>query len=131
MTTAVDPSARIFRVRTEFVAATRELRVHVLCECGSGGWIASIAPFPDLFFDESPLIGQTVEAGLAWLARHYGRLDPVGQEAVGQEAVGQRAVDSRRTPPHGARSRKTDARNGRSKARSSAQQLGLAIPHSR
>jgi hypothetical protein len=74
MVSAVHASARVFRVRTEFVALGRELRVHVLCECGSGAWIAAIAPFPDLFFDERPLIGRSVGEGLAWLEEHYAGL---------------------------------------------------------
>jgi hypothetical protein len=71
MVSAVHASARVFRVRTEFITLTCEMRVHVLCECGSGAWIAAIAPFPDLFFDERPLIGQSVGEALAWLGARY------------------------------------------------------------
>jgi hypothetical protein len=71
MVSAVHASARVFRVRTEFINLTREIRVHVLCECGSGAWIAAIAPFPDLFFDEGPLIGQRVGEALVWLGTRY------------------------------------------------------------
>ena len=74
MVSAVHASARVFRVRTEFITLTREMRVHVLCECGSGAWIAGIAPFADLFFDERPLIGQNVGEALAWLGTHYAGL---------------------------------------------------------
>jgi hypothetical protein len=74
MVSAVHTSARVFRVRTEFINLTREMRVHVLCECGSGAWIAAITPFPDLFFDERPLIGQSVGEALAWLGAHYAGL---------------------------------------------------------
>ena len=74
MVSAVHASARVFRVRTEFITLTREMRVHVLCECGSGAWIAAIAPFPDLFFDERPLIGRSVGDALAWLGAHYAGL---------------------------------------------------------
>ena len=74
MVSAVHASARVFRVRTDFIALGREMRVHVLCECGSGAWIAAIAPFPDLFFDERPLIGRSVGDGLAWLAKRYSGL---------------------------------------------------------
>ena len=74
MVSAVHASARVFRVRTEFITLTREMRVHVLCECGSGAWIAAIAPFPDLFFDERPLIGRSVGDALAWLGAHYSGL---------------------------------------------------------
>jgi hypothetical protein len=74
MVSAVHASARVFRVRTEFINLTREMRVHVLCECGSGAWIAAIAPFPDLFFDERPLIGQSIGEALAWLGAHYAGL---------------------------------------------------------
>lgn len=72
MVDGLPDTARIFRVRTEFVEASRELRVHVLCECGSGGWIVSLAPFPELFFDERPLIGRSVGEALAWLDKRYG-----------------------------------------------------------
>jgi hypothetical protein len=74
MVSAVHASARVFRVRTEFINLTREMRVHVLCECGSGAWIAAIAPFPDLFFDERPLIGQRVSEALVWLGTRYAGL---------------------------------------------------------
>ena len=74
MVSTVHASARVFRVRTDFVALGREMRVHVLCECGSGAWIAVIAPFPDLFFDERPLIGRSVGEGLAWLGKRYAGL---------------------------------------------------------
>ncbi len=42
----------IHRVRTELVPHRRELRLYVLCRCGSGAWLASVAPFEELFFDE-------------------------------------------------------------------------------
>jgi hypothetical protein len=74
MVSTVHASARVFRVRTEFITLTCEMRVHVLCECGSGAWIAAIAPFPDLFFDERPLIGQSVGEALAWLETRYAKL---------------------------------------------------------
>ena len=74
MVSAVHASARVFRVRTDFIVLGREMRVHVLCECGSGAWIAAIAPFPDLFFDERPLIGRSVGDGLGWLAKRYSGL---------------------------------------------------------
>ena len=74
MVSVVHASARVFRVRTEFIVLGREMRVHVLCECGSGAWIAAIAPFPDLFFDERPLIGRSVGDGLGWLAKRYSGL---------------------------------------------------------
>ena len=74
MVSAVHASARVFRVRTEFITLTCEMRVHVLCECGSGAWIAAIASFPDLFFDERPLIGQSVGEALAWLGARYANL---------------------------------------------------------
>ena len=74
MVSAVHASARVFRVRTEFITLTREMRVHVLCECGSGAWIAAIAPFSDLFLDERPLIGQSGGEALAWLGTRYAGL---------------------------------------------------------
>lgn len=74
MVSVVHASARVFRVRTEFVALSREVRVHVLCECGSGAWVAAIAPFPDLFFDARPLIGRTVGDAVAWLSARYAGL---------------------------------------------------------
>ena len=74
MVSAVHAAARVFRVRTDFVVLGCEMRVHVLCECGSGAWIATIAPFPDLFFDERPLIGRSVGEGLAWLRKRYAGL---------------------------------------------------------
>lgn len=74
MVSAIHASARVFRVRTEFITMTCEMRVHVLCECGSGAWIAAIAPFPDLFFDERPLIGRSVGEAVAWLGRRYAGL---------------------------------------------------------
>lgn len=77
MTSLLRLSAQVFRVRTEFIAATRGMRVYVLCECGSGGWIAAIGPFPDLFLDERPLIGRTVEEGLRWLRQHYPQTRPL------------------------------------------------------
>lgn len=76
MVAPLPSSAVVFRVRAEFVAATREVRIHVLCECGNGGWIAAIASFPDLFFDERPLIGRTVGEGLRWLHQQYPHTRP-------------------------------------------------------
>jgi hypothetical protein len=104
MGSAIQASARVFRVRTDFVALGREMRVHVLCECGSGAWIAAIAPFPDLFFDERPLIGRSVGEGLAWLAKHYGGLrlladilDPSGRRGGIAPAALKQEPDAR---PH-------------------------------
>lgn len=71
MSEGLHPSARIFRVRAELVGLRRELRVHVLCECGRGAWICAVAPFPELFFDHRPLVGRAVGEALASLAARY------------------------------------------------------------
>ena len=43
----------ILRVRAELVPHRRELRLYVLCRCGSGAWLARVAPFEELFFDRA------------------------------------------------------------------------------
>jgi hypothetical protein len=35
----------IHRVRAELLPHRRELRLYVLCRCGSGAWLASVTPF--------------------------------------------------------------------------------------
>jgi hypothetical protein len=124
MVSAVHASARVFRVRTEFVGLTREMRVHVLCECGSGAWIAAIAPFPDLFFDERPLLGRSVGEALAWLGDHYtgvrvladilgspashgdGSLAPVERTHPSPRTSNRKTADKARPRPEGRRRQK-------------------------
>ncbi len=61
----------ILRVRAELVRHRRELRLYMLCRCGSGAWLASVAPFEELFFDEHLVRGLTVRQALARLERRY------------------------------------------------------------
>ncbi len=61
----------IFRARTELVPYRRELRLHVLCRSGVGAWLARIAPFEELFFDEQLVCGLTVREALEQLERRY------------------------------------------------------------
>jgi hypothetical protein len=89
----------VFRVRTEFITLTREMRVHVLCECGSGAWIAAIAPFPDLFFDERPLIGQSVGEALAWLGTRYAKLRVLAEILDSSGCRGEPRHSERRVAP--------------------------------
>ena len=59
----------IYRVRAEPVRHRRELRLYVLCRSGSGAWLASVAPFEELFFDERLVCGLTMRAALERLER--------------------------------------------------------------
>ncbi len=61
----------IHRVRAELVPHRRELRLYVLCRSGRGAWLARIAPFEELFFDEHLVRGLTVRQALARLAHRY------------------------------------------------------------
>ena len=61
----------IHRVRAELVSHRRELKLYALCRCGSGAWLASVAPFEELFFDEHLVCGLTVRAALERLERRY------------------------------------------------------------
>lgn len=61
----------IHRVRAELVPHRRELKLYVLCRCGSGAWLASVAPFEELFFDERLVCGLTVGEALERLERRY------------------------------------------------------------
>jgi hypothetical protein len=61
----------IHRVRAELVPHRRELKLYVLCRCGSGAWLVSIVPFEELFFDERLVCGLTVSAALERLERRY------------------------------------------------------------
>jgi hypothetical protein len=61
----------IHRVRAELVPHRRELKLYVLCRCGSGAWLASVAPFEELFFDERLVCGLTVRDALEQLERRY------------------------------------------------------------
>ena len=61
----------IFSVRAEFCPQRRELRLYALCRCGSGAWLASVAPFEELFFDEHLVRGLTVRQALERLERRY------------------------------------------------------------
>ena len=61
----------IHRVRAELVPHRRELRRYVPCRSGRGAWLASVAPFEELFFDERLVCGLTVRAALEILERRY------------------------------------------------------------
>ena len=61
----------IFSVRAEFRPHGRELRLYALCRCGAGAWLARIAPFEELFFDEHLVRGLTVRQALERLERRY------------------------------------------------------------
>ena len=61
----------IHRVRAELVPHRRELKLYVLCRCGSGAWLASVAPFEELFFDEHLVCGLSVREALEHLERRY------------------------------------------------------------
>ncbi len=58
-------------MRAELVPYRRELRLYVLCRCGRGAWLASVAPFDELVFDEQLVCGLTVRAALERLERRY------------------------------------------------------------
>ena len=61
----------IFRVRSQVVPHRRELRLYALCRSGCGAWLASIAPFEELFFDDNLVRGLTVREALERLERRY------------------------------------------------------------
>jgi hypothetical protein len=61
----------IHRVRADLMPHRRELRLYVLCRCGCGAWLASIAPFDELFFDEHLVCGLSVGEALERLERRY------------------------------------------------------------
>ena len=61
----------IHRVRAELVPHRRALKLYVLCRCGSGAWLARVAPFDELFFDERLVCGLTVCETLERLERRY------------------------------------------------------------
>ena len=61
----------IFHVRSELVPHRRELRLYALCRSGRGAWLASIAPFDELFFDDNLVRGLPVREALARLERRY------------------------------------------------------------
>jgi hypothetical protein len=61
----------IFRVRPEVVPHRRELRLYALCRSGAGAWLASIAPFEELFFDHNLVCGLTVREALERLEARY------------------------------------------------------------
>lgn len=103
MVSAVHASARVFRVRTEFLALSREMRLHVLCECGSGAWIVAIAPFPDLFFDARPLIGHTVGDAVIWLGSRYAGLRILAD--ILESPGCRRAPSAQDRPPAGGKTR--------------------------
>ncbi len=48
----LDGGEVIHRVRAELVPHRRERKLSVLCRCGRGAWLARVAPFDELFFDE-------------------------------------------------------------------------------
>lgn len=105
MSSLLRSSAVVFRVRTEFIAATREVRIYVLCECGSGAWVAAISPFPDLFFDERPLIGRSVGQGLTWLRKRYSQTRLLAEVVSPvQDHQAPRPKVKRKTRPKGLRS---------------------------
>ncbi len=67
----LDGSEVIFSVRAELLPHRRELRLYALCRSGAGAWLARIAPFEELFFDEHRVCGLTVRQALERLAQRY------------------------------------------------------------
>ncbi len=61
----------IFRVRSELVAHRRELKLYALCRSGAGAWLARIAPFEELFFDDRLVCGLTAREALQRLEQRY------------------------------------------------------------
>ena len=61
----------IFSVRAELLPCRRELRLFALCRCGAGAWLARIAPFEELSFDEHLVRGLTVRQALERLEGRY------------------------------------------------------------